>query len=50
MKITRFKNIDSTNKYLQNLLDEGADIIDNVVVADFQSLGKGQGSNVWESE
>ena len=50
MKITRFKKIDSTNKYLQNLLDEGADIIDNVVVADFQSLGKGQGSNVWESE
>ena len=50
MKVTRFKNIDSTNKYLQNLLEEGADIVDNVVVADFQSSGKGQGKNVWESE
>ena len=50
MKITRFKNIDSTNKYLQNLLEDGVDIIDNIVVADFQSLGKGQGCNVWESE
>ena len=50
MKITRFKSIDSTNKYLQDLLEEGVDIIDNIVVAEFQSLGKGQGTNVWESE
>ena len=50
MKIIRFKNIDSTNKYLQNLLEEGADITDNIVVTDFQSSGKGQGRNVWESE
>ena len=50
MKITRFKNIDSTNKYLQNLLEEGHDVVDNIVVADFQSSGKGQGKNVWQSE
>ena len=50
MKITRFKNIESTNSYLQNLLDEGENIADNVVVADFQTSGKGQGRNVWESE
>jgi BirA family biotin operon repressor/biotin-[acetyl-CoA-carboxylase] ligase len=50
MKITRFKTLDSTNKYLQNLLEEGKDIVDNVVVAEFQSSGKGQGKNVWESE
>ncbi len=50
MKITRFKNIDSTNLYLQNLLEEGADIADNIVVTDFQYSGKGQGRNVWESE
>jgi BirA family biotin operon repressor/biotin-[acetyl-CoA-carboxylase] ligase len=50
MKITRFKTLDSTNKYLQNLLEEGNDIVDNVVVAEFQSSGKGQGKNVWESE
>ena len=50
MKITCFKTLDSTNKYLQNLLEEGVDIVDNIVVADFQSSGKGQGKNVWQSE
>ncbi len=50
MKITHFKNIDSTNSYLQNLLDKGEDITDNVVVTDFQTSGKGQGKNVWQSE
>lgn len=50
MKIIRFKNIESTNQYLQRLLDEGVDIMDNIVVADFQTSGKGQGKNVWQSE
>ncbi len=50
MKITHFKNIDSTNSYLQNLLDKGEDVADNVVVTDFQTSGKGQGKNVWQSE
>lgn len=50
MKITHFKNIDSTNSYLQNLLDNGEDVIDNVVAADFQTSGKGQGKNIWQSE
>lgn len=50
MKITHFKNIDSTNSYLQNLLDNGENVIDNVVVADFQTSGKGQGKNIWQSE
>ena len=50
MKITHFKNIDSTNSYLQNLLDKGEDVADNVVVTDFQTSGKGQGRNVWQSE
>ena len=50
MKVTHFKNIDSTNSYLQNLLDKGEDVADNVVVADFQTSGKGQGRNVWQSE
>lgn len=49
MKITHFKNIDSTNSYLQNLLDKGEMIADNIVVAEFQTLGRGQGRNVWES-
>lgn len=50
MKITRFRNIESTNSYLQSLLDNGVDIVDNIVVADFQTMGKGQGKNVWQSE
>ena len=50
MKITHFKTLDSTNQYLQNLLNEGADIADNIVVTDFQTSGKGQGKNVWQSE
>lgn len=50
MKITRFKTLDSTNQYLQNLLNEGTDIADNIVVTDFQTSGKGQGKNVWQSE
>ena len=50
MKITHFKNIDSTNSYLQNLLDKGEDVSDNIVVTDFQTSGKGQGKNVWQSE
>ena len=50
MKITRFKTLESTNQYLQNLLNEGIDIADNIVVTNFQTSGKGQGKNVWESE
>ena len=50
MKITRFKTLESTNQYLQNLLNEGADIADSIVVTDFQTSGKGQGKNVWQSD
>ena len=50
MKITHFKTLESTNQHLQNLLNEGVDIINNIVVTDFQTSGKGQGKNVWQSE
>ena len=50
MKITHFKTLESTNAYLQNLLNEGVDIVDNIIVADFQTSGKGQGKNIWQSE
>ena len=50
MKITRFKTLESTNQYLQNLLNEGIDIVDNIVVTDYQTSGKGQGKNMWQSE
>ena len=50
MKITHFKTLESTNAYLQNLLNEGVDIVDNIIVTDFQTSGKGQGKNIWQSE
>ena len=50
MKITRFKTLDSTNLYLQNLLNKGENIDNHIIVAEFQSSGKGQGRNVWHSE
>ena len=50
MKITRFKTLDSTNLYLQNLLNKGENIDNHIIVAEFQSSGKGQGRNVWQSE
>ena len=50
MKITHFKTLESTNQYLENLLNEGVDIVNNIVVTDFQTSGKGQGKNVWQSE
>ena len=50
MKITHFKTLESTNQHLQNLLNEGVDIVNNIVVTDFQTSGKGQGKNVWQSE
>ncbi len=50
MKITHFKTLESTNQHLQNLLNEGVDIANNIVVTDFQTSGKGQGKNVWQSE
>ncbi len=43
--IIKLQEVDSTNIYINKV--EGTDV---VVVADFQSSGKGQGTNVWESE
>lgn len=42
---------DSTNKFLKELLAENADLPDYFcVVADYQSAGRGQGSNRWQSD
>lgn len=48
-KIIRLKEIDSTNRYLKQLPDEEEAEM-TVVVADYQSAGKGQGVHTWESE
>jgi len=40
--------VDSTNRYLHDLDDDGSDL--TIVEADHQLAGRGQGSNTWESE
>lgn len=47
-RIIHLSQTDSTNRYLHDLKSEGEDM--TVVVADYQTAGKGQGSNSWESE
>lgn len=46
MRVIQLENIGSTNEYLLN----GNKYDDLCVVADYQSAGKGMGSNTWESE
>lgn len=49
-KIIRLKETDSTNNYIKSLTDDGDTDDMTVVVADYQSAGRGQGSNTWLSE
>lgn len=48
-KILHFDEIDSTNNYLLHYVP-APDEDETVVVTDFQTGGRGQGSNRWESE
>ena len=49
-QVFKLNSVDSTNNYAANLLKE--EIIENgaVVMADFQTNGRGQRSNVWHSD
>ena len=47
-RIIHIAQTDSTNRYLHDIKCEGEDM--TVVVADYQTAGRGQGSNSWESE
>ena len=49
MKVIRLKEVDSTNRYLHDCqqLPDGQSVLG---VADYQTAGRGQGSNTWESE
>ena len=47
-RIIHLQQTDSTNRYLHDLPDDGYDL--TAVYADFQTAGRGQGSNTWESE
>ncbi len=49
-KILRFKSLKSTNLFLQQKLQEGNDVVNQVVMADYQTAGKGLDNNRWESE
>ncbi len=49
IKIIELDEIDSTNSYLSDYEGERGDFM-TVVVARFQTSGRGQGSNCWESE
>ena len=48
-RIIHLDTVDSTNRYLRELdTDEDVDML--VCVADYQTAGRGQGTNTWESE
>ena len=49
MKLVRLESVDSTNAYLRSY-KPAEDEPMTVVVADYQTAGKGQGTNTWESE
>ena len=50
--LIQLKQTDSTNRYLTSLCDENGDIVEpfTTIMADYQSAGKGQRGNSWESE
>ncbi len=48
--IIRLSETDSTNNYLRGLLQKEKPADFTVIVTDFQSSGRGQRGNSWESE
>ena len=42
-------SVDSTNNYVANLIEQGTCQDGSVIMADYQSKGKGQGANIWQS-
>lgn len=50
-KLIHIAETDSTNRWLRSFLSEKSGILDDVAVwADYQTAGRGCGSNSWESE
>ncbi|MDR2791168.1 MAG: biotin--[acetyl-CoA-carboxylase] ligase [Tannerellaceae bacterium] len=50
MELRHFETLDSTNAYLRQLLLEERLPDETVVLADYQTAGRGQSGTVWESE
>lgn len=48
--IIHFHELDSTNAYAKKLLEEEHPLEGTIISTDFQTSGKGQESNAWESE
>lgn len=48
-KIIRLQEIDSTNAYLRNYTPQDENESMTIVTTEYQSAGKGQGKNTWES-
>jgi len=49
LKIIRLEETDSTNRYLHDYRGEEGELM-TIVISRYQTAGKGQGSNAWESE
>ena len=50
-EIIHLQTVDSTNEYINRLLDKGEKVLEGTVVwADFQTGGKGHMGNTWDSE
>jgi BirA family biotin operon repressor/biotin-[acetyl-CoA-carboxylase] ligase len=51
MEIIQLEETDSTNNYIRQLLSQGNEPEEGMLVrTNFQTAGKGQGQNMWESE
>ena len=50
MNITHLKEVDSTNIYLLNNADKFSNEEITIAVSDYQTAGRGMGTNTWESE
>lgn len=49
-RLQRFDTLDSTNNYASKLIREGQPEEGTVIMADFQTYGKGQRNNIWQSD
>lgn len=50
MNIIELSETDSTNNYAKTLIDNGLAISGQVIRAHYQSCGRGQSTNIWESD
>ena len=49
-QIIKLASVDSTNNYVAKLVNKTKVSFGTVIMADFQSIGRGQRDNLWHSE